>query len=102
MSCFGCCLGLTRYLDKTCAAADSDIAVAVKVQNLYKELKGDYQLAKRVEIEAKQKRQGSSADRNVELERDAVTQLKETDTKEGEMKGFRVVKNMNHSALKVR
>lgn len=101
MSCFGCCLGLTRYLDKTCAAADSDIAVAVKVQNLYKELKGDYQLAKRVEIEAKKK--GSSADWNVEHERDAVTQLKETDiTKEGEMKGFRVVKNMNHSALKVR
>jgi uncharacterized membrane protein YcjF (UPF0283 family) len=92
---------LTRYLDKTCAAADSDIAVAVKVQNLYKELVGDYQLAKRVEIEAKKK--GSSADRNVEHERDAVTQLKETDiTKEGEMKGFRVVKNMNHSALKVR
>ena len=92
---------MTRYLDKTCAAADSDIAVAVKVQNLYKELVGDYQLAKRVEIEAKKK--GSSADRNVELERDAVTQLKETDiTKEGEMKGFRVVKNMNHSALKVR
>lgn len=92
---------MTRYLDKTCAAADSDIAVAVKVQNLYKELVGDYQLAKRVEIEAKKK--GSSADRNVEHERDAVTQLKETDiTKEGEMKGFRVVKNMNHSALKVR
>ena len=92
---------MTRYLDKTCAAADSDIAVAVKVQNLYTELVGDYQLAKRVEIEAKKK--GSSADRNVEHERDAVTQLKETDiTKEGEMKGFRVVKNMNHSALKVR
>ena len=92
---------MTRYLDKTCAAADSDIAVAVKVQNLYKELVGDYQLAKRVEIEAKKK--GSSADRIVEHERDAVTQLKETDiTKEGEMKGFRVVKNMNHSALKVR
>ena len=92
---------MTRYLDKTCAAADSDIAVVVKVQNLYKELVGDYQLAKRVEIEAKKK--GSSADRNVEHERDAVTQLKETDiTKEGEMKGFRVVKNMNHSALKVR
>ena len=92
---------MTRYLDKTCAAADSDIAVAVKVLNLYKELVGDYQLAKRVEIEAKKK--GSSADRNVEHERDAVTQLKETDiTKEGEMKGFRVVKNMNHSALKVR
>ena len=92
---------MTRYLDKTCAAADSDIAVAVKVQNLYKELVGDYQIAKRVEIEAKKK--GSSAGRNVEHERDAVTQLKETDiTKEGEMKGFRVVKNMNHSALKVR